>query len=85
MIESVDIRNFRGFKHVELHGLKRINILVGDNGAGKTALLEALFLTSELSPEIALRLKNWRGSEVTIASGTPQEINDSFFLDMFNN
>ena len=85
MIESATIQNFRGFKHVELSGLARINIIVGDNGAGKTAILEALFMASAPSPEVALRLKNWRGSDASTATGTPQEISDGFFLDLFNN
>lgn len=61
MIEAVHIQNFRGFKDFELKGLKRFNILVGNNGSGKTALLEAMFLAAAESPEIALRLQNWRG------------------------
>ena len=42
MIESLRIENFRCFKALELHGLKRINAIVGDNATGKTVLLEAI-------------------------------------------
>lgn len=41
--QSLHIRNFRTFKEVNLPKLKRINIIGGFNGVGKTALLEVLF------------------------------------------
>jgi AAA15 family ATPase/GTPase len=44
MIHSIDIRNFRCFERLEIGNCRRINLLVGDNGSGKTALLEAIFL-----------------------------------------
>lgn len=46
MIESAEIHNFRSLRDVELSGLRRVNLVVGDNGAGKTALLEALYVAS---------------------------------------
>ncbi|MGA2481738.1 MAG: AAA family ATPase [Candidatus Acidiferrales bacterium] len=61
MIDSLSIANFRGFENLEIHGLRRINVLVGQNSSGKTALLEALFLAAGGSPEIALRLQAQRG------------------------
>src|SRR5437867_4488346 len=61
MIESLEINNYRCFKHVSLSGIKRINIVVGDSGSGKTALCEALFITGGLGPEIFLRTRSWRG------------------------
>lgn len=63
MIRSVDIRNFRCFKHLAIDNCARLNVIVGDNGAGKTALLEALFLTLAASTEVALRLRTQRGLE----------------------
>lgn len=61
MIESLSVSNFRGFESLELHGLRRINILVGQNSSGKTALLEAIFLAAGGSPELALRIDTQRG------------------------
>jgi predicted ATPase len=46
MIESIKIRNFKGFKVAALEGLQRVNIIVGDNASGKTALGEALMLAA---------------------------------------
>lgn len=61
MIESISVSHFRGFDNLEIHGLKRINVLVGQNSSGKTALLEAIFLASGGSPELALRVQAQRG------------------------
>jgi AAA15 family ATPase/GTPase len=44
MATSIDIRNFRCFDHVAANDCRRINILVGENGSGKTALLESIIL-----------------------------------------
>jgi hypothetical protein len=62
MIESLEISNFRGFSNLILKNLSRVNIIVGDNGSGKTALLESLFLAGGLGPEIYLRTRAWRGA-----------------------
>ena len=40
--ERVTIDGFRGLRHLELHDLGPINILVGGNNSGKTSVLEAL-------------------------------------------
>ncbi|MHC1730412.1 MAG: ATP/GTP-binding protein [Bacteroidales bacterium] len=44
MISHLSIQNFRSHKDVELHHCGRINILLGKNNAGKTAILEAILL-----------------------------------------
>jgi hypothetical protein len=61
MVESLEVSNFRGFERLELHGLRRINVIVGENSSGKTAFLESVFLAGGGSPEIALRLQAQRG------------------------
>jgi predicted ATPase len=55
MAKTIDIKNFRAFSNVTLPDCRRVNIVVGENGSGKTALLEALFLTVGGNPEVALR------------------------------
>jgi len=42
MITDIKILNFRGIGDLELKGLKRVNLIVGTNNAGKTSLLEAI-------------------------------------------
>ncbi len=41
-VESLHISNFRLFKQLDIKGLKRINLIVGKNNSGKSALLEAI-------------------------------------------
>ena len=41
-ITSITIENFRGFGKLELDGLADVNLIVGQNNAGKTSLLEAI-------------------------------------------
>jgi hypothetical protein len=84
MIKSAEIQNFRGFKEVKLSGLTRVNVIVGDNGTGKTALLEALFLASVASADLPLRFRAWRGVDTNAATGSPQELYDGIFLDLFH-
>ncbi len=42
MITKLQISNFRCFKSLRLEGLRRLNLIIGLNASGKTALLEAL-------------------------------------------
>ncbi|PTQ90720.1 AAA family ATPase [Agitococcus lubricus] len=44
MIDNLKIQNFRLFESLEIQGIKRVNLIVGKNNAGKSALLEALQL-----------------------------------------
>lgn len=84
MITSAEIQNFRGFKDIKLSGLTRVNVIVGDNGTGKTALLEALFLASAASAEVPMRFRAWRGVDTNALTGSPQELYDGIFLDLFH-
>lgn len=81
MIRSLEIRNFRCFKHVTLSDLARVNLVVGRNGSGKTALLESVFLTAGGSPEVVLRLRHFRGypAEMQVKSNEADEIWDNLF------
>jgi AAA15 family ATPase/GTPase len=83
MINSLTIKNFRCFKELRLGGLKRFNILVGESGSGKTALLEAIFLLGGGSPEIYLRLRQWRGYGQQIKLTGSKTSYESLFSDIF--
>ncbi|MGH8074570.1 MAG: DNA replication/repair protein RecF, partial [Lysobacter sp.] len=43
-VTRLDIRHLRRFEQVQLSPAPGLNVLVGDNGAGKTSVLEALHL-----------------------------------------
>ena len=49
MFTEVEILNFRGFAGLRLEGLKRVNLVVGRNNAGKTSLLEGIALLANPS------------------------------------
>lgn len=62
MLRSVRIKNFRGFRDLQVEPLERINLIAGRNNTGKTALLEAILLhLGPTAPELGARLNQWRG------------------------
>lgn len=82
MIKSLEVRSFRCFKFLALENLKQINIIVGDNGSGKTALCEALFLPGGVGPEIYFRTRSWRGGVETQFSAD-RENYESLWRELF--
>ncbi|MCC6053097.1 MAG: AAA family ATPase [Desulfurococcaceae archaeon] len=46
MIESLAIENLRGIRKLNVSGLTDVNIFIGRNGAGKSTILEAIYLAS---------------------------------------
>jgi hypothetical protein len=47
MIEELVLENFRGFRSLDLKGLKPVNLIVGHNNTGKTSLLEGILLACQ--------------------------------------
>jgi AAA15 family ATPase/GTPase len=45
-IDSLLLENFKGFKRRELTFHPQFNLVVGENGTGKTSLLDALAVVS---------------------------------------
>ncbi|MFZ2099669.1 MAG: AAA family ATPase, partial [Oricola sp.] len=82
MLRSIEIENFRCYERLRIKKCARFNLIVGDNGAGKTALLEALFLTLSGNAEVGLRLRGQRGFESSYG-GTPQVIEEAIWRDYF--
>jgi hypothetical protein len=83
MIESVVVRNFRCFERLELHGLKRLNLIVGRNSSGKTALLESVFLAAGGTPEIALRFRAQRSLVQRFEIAPDRKAYESLWKDLF--
>ncbi len=42
LLNSLEIKGYRCFEHLTIEKLGRVNLIVGKNNVGKTALLEAL-------------------------------------------
>ena len=42
ILDSVEVRGYRGFRQLRIERLGRVNLLVGKNNVGKSSLLEAL-------------------------------------------
>lgn len=54
MLQDIQITNYRVFEKFALTGLKRVNLLVGSNNAGKTSLLEAIYLLASNNKSLGL-------------------------------
>lgn len=77
MYTSFSIENFRLFDQLTVEPLARVNLIAGENNAGKTALLEALCLHGFPDhPELAQFLSVLRG----LPGGEPGE----FYSDLFH-
>lgn len=62
MLREIEIENFKSIKKIRLDNLSRINLFGGKNNAGKTSILEALFLFYDrLNPNMLNRQYGWRG------------------------
>ena len=78
MLTELTVKNFRNLRAISLENLGRITLIAGKNGAGKTALLEALWLLSGPDvPELGMRLNAYRGLPITGP--------DTFYRDLFHN
>lgn len=82
MIHSVEIQNFRCFENLMVTQCGRINVAVGDNGSGKTALLEAIFLALGATTDLPLCYRQQRGLE-GLFSGSTHAIEEAIFGDLF--
>jgi hypothetical protein len=54
MIEELVLENFRGFRLLDLKGLKPVNLIVGHNNTGKTSLLEGIVMCCQAQRAIQL-------------------------------
>lgn len=42
--KNIEIKNFRGIDHLAIDDLSRVNVFLGQNGSGKTSILEAILM-----------------------------------------
>ncbi len=77
MLTGLSIEGFRGIEQLTIRPLGRINLVAGKNGAGKTAVLESLWILSGPDmPDLAVRLDAFRG--------LPPPSAETAFVDLFN-
>ncbi len=80
MINSLQVENFRCFKNIDLSDLRRINVVVGRNATGKTALLEAVRLALGGTPNVLWAMNPSRG----FVGGLQQPITREAFESLWN-
>jgi AAA15 family ATPase/GTPase len=85
MIDSLHIKNFRGFRDLSLSGLRSINIVVGKNASGKTALLEAIRVGLSGTPQALWHVNQSRMAGFPIPMGPSRESFENIWSsDFFN-
>jgi hypothetical protein len=82
MINDIEIRNYKCFENLKIGNCRRINIIVGDNGAGKTSFLEAIFLALAGNAQTVIRNRAFRGLDGMLG-GTSRTIEDALWGDLF--
>jgi hypothetical protein len=83
VISYLELTNYRGFERFRLSGLARVNLLVGRNNSGKTAILEAVnLLDAERDPRVLEKIAFDRGEVVPVLeeSGRSRDFTDVFHL-----
>ena len=81
MIAKLTIKNFRCFQDFTLDGIRPITLMAGTNNVGKSALLESLFLFTDMnSSDVFLKLNGFRGMRQVILS--PKMVWEPLFANM---
>ncbi len=65
-VKSIALQNFRGFKDLELTLSDNLTVLIGENGAGKSSLLDALAI-----------MLSWAIARIRTDNGSGQRIKDT--------
>jgi len=82
MFESISIKNFRGIKKLDIEHLNKINIFVGDNSSGKTAILDAVYiLINPNNPTLTVKTNEFRN----ISPHKASSLRTFFYNFDFNN
>ncbi|MEG4108837.1 AAA family ATPase [Microcoleus sp. S13_C5] len=79
MLKEIEIQNFRCFEQIKISGFERVNLIGGKNNAGKTALLEALFLNFSPAPRSLAILKEVRREADKAIEAMPGALDNLFY------
>ena len=73
-IESIEIKNYRLFRHARLSGIPRLCVLVGANGTGKSTLFDVFsFLKDALAMNVSKAVSKRGGFKELASRGFAQE------------
>lgn len=79
MLKEIEIQNFRCFEQLKISGFERVNLIGGKNNAGKTALLEALFLNVDPDASSLAILSELRREPSKAIESMPDRAWDNLF------
>jgi predicted ATPase len=69
-IESIEIDNYRVFRHAEMSGLPQLAVLAGENGSGKSTLFDVFsFLKDALTQNVAKAVGRRGGYKELVSRG----------------
>ena len=78
------IENFKKFNYLEVNDIGQFNLIVGDNNAGKTCLLESLLLEFHAKKTIAALHHTFSKRNITIENSIEYLVNKEDFNFNFN-
>ena len=73
LLDSLEIKGYRCFEHLTIEKLGRVNLIVGKNNVGKTALLEGLWIYANSDDYKVLNKIIFDRNEVTNDKNIPSE------------
>jgi len=79
MLKEIEIQNFRCFEQIKISGFERVNLIGGKNNAGKTALLEAIFLNFAPDASSLVILRELRREPSKALEAMPDRAWDNLF------
>lgn len=81
LFPNVHIERFRCFEDTRIEGFKAINLIGGQNNAGKTALLEALLLAAFPHPRAIHLLRVFREESEELLKSAPSKVWNFLFFE----
>lgn len=83
MINSISFENFRGLKRIHLPDISQVTLISGKNNAGKSSILEGIFLAFDhVAPESFVKINRFRGLPI---STEPSALWAPMFCDLNTN
>lgn len=84
--KNIEINNFRGFDHLKIEDFGQINLFVGKNNAGKSSVLESIFLLAGCTnAELGYRINLFRDAIVIDNNHSPEQGFKAIFHNLDEN